>query len=147
MNASFSQTMQGAVRIAVGAVFVAAGLLKLARPTEFHADLLAYDVSLPDVAWRFVAVVFPWVEVIGGALFAAGVWPETAGVLVVAMTVVFVGLLGQAVARGLDLRCGCFGSEGAGWSRHPVMALIRAVLLLVAAVWLLRPYDSFSDQQ
>jgi uncharacterized membrane protein YphA (DoxX/SURF4 family) len=139
MKSSFADNLRVPARIAVGAVFVAAGLLKLARPTEFYADLLAYEVPLPDAAWRFVAVMFPWLELIVGAAFAAGAWPETTGVLVVAMTSIFVGMLSQAVVRGLDLRCGCFGAAGDGWFRLPFVALVRAALLWIAATWLLRP--------
>ncbi len=139
MKVPWPKILRGAVRIAVGAVLVAAGLLKLARPLEFHADLLAYGLPLPEAAWRFVGVIFPWVEVLGGAAFAAGFWPETVGVLVVTMALVFVGLLGQALVRGLDLHCGCFGAAGAELFGHPVAALGRAVLILVAAGWLLCP--------
>jgi hypothetical protein len=41
--------------------------------------------------------------------------------------------LGEAVARGLDLDCGCFGKVGAGWFERPMVALVRAVILLVIA--------------
>jgi len=147
MKTSRPELLRAVVRIAAGALLVAAGLLKLARPTEFHADLLAYDVPLPDAGWRAIAVVLPWVEVFGGAAFAAGVWPETTGVLVAVLALIFVGMLGQAVIRGLDLRCGCFGAAGGAVFGHPVAALVRALLLLAAAGWLLVPNAPWSERR
>jgi hypothetical protein len=45
-------------------------------------------------------------------------------------------MLGQAVLRGLDLQCGCFGGLTAHWLEQPPVAFVRACLLLAASVWL-----------
>jgi putative oxidoreductase len=125
------------VRWALGAIFIGAGVLKVAHPTDFYASLLAYEVGAPDWFFRSVAVVFPWLEIFGGGLLLVDVWAETAGVLVAGMCLVFVLMLGQAVLRGLDLKCGCFGALDTGWLEQPLVALVRAGGLLAASVWLL----------
>ena len=132
------------VRWALGAIFIGAGALKIAHPTDFYASLLAYEVGAPDWFFRSVAVVFPWLEIFGGGLLLVDVWAETAGVLVAGMCLVFVLMLGQAVLRGLDLQCGCFGGLTPGWFERPLVALVRAGLLLAASAWLLiNPADQF----
>jgi uncharacterized membrane protein YphA (DoxX/SURF4 family) len=128
---------RAAVRWTLGAIFIGAGALKLVDPAGFHADLLAYGIGAPDWFFRFVAVVLPWVEAISGGLLLAELWTETVGVLVAGMCLIFVLALGQAVLRGLELKCGCFGELAAGWFERPLVALVRACVLLVASVWLL----------
>jgi len=125
------------VRWVLGAIFIGAGILKVAHPTDFYASLLAYEVGAPDWFFRSVAVVFPWLEIFGGGLLLVDVWAETAGVLVAGMCAIFVLMLGQAVLRGLDLQCGCFGGLTPGWFERPPVALVRAGGLLAASVWLL----------
>ena len=124
------------VRWILGAIFVVAGALKIAHPADFYADILAYEVALPDGLLRWVALVLPWLEVSCGAAVLADFWVETAAILMAFMCLTFVLLLGQAVLRGLDLRCGCFGSADLGWLDHPVAALGRASLLLWGSLWL-----------
>jgi len=46
-------------------------------------------------------------------------------------------MLVQAVLRGLDLNCGCFGAAGRGWFERPDVALVRASLLFAASLYLM----------
>lgn len=133
-----SDRPRAVVRWVLGAVFLIAGAMKITHPVDFHSDLLAYEVPLPDYFLRLVAIALPWLEAICGAALLVDFWPETARLLIAAMCFVFVLMLGQAVIRGLDLRCGCFGTGGNGWLDLPVVALGRVILLLAASVWLLR---------
>ena len=136
MSRAATRHARSLARVLLGAVFLVAGALKIAHPVDFHSDLLAYDVPLPDVVFRLVAVVLPWLEAICGAALLATVWTETAGAVVTAMCLAFVVMLGQAVMRGLELTCGCLGPEDEGWFDRPGVALIRAAVLLVGSVWL-----------
>lgn len=135
---SNSERSRTVVRWVLGVVFLVAGAMKITHPVDFHADLLAYEVPLPDFFLRLVAIALPWLEAICGAALLVNFWPETTRLLVAAMCLVFVLMLGQAVIRGLDLRCGCFGAGGKGWLDLPAVALVRAILLLAASVWLRR---------
>ena len=62
-------------------------------------------------------------------------WAETIRPLASVLCLVFVLMLAQAVLRGLDLNCGCFGAAGAGWFERPDVALVRATLLLAASLY------------
>jgi len=120
----------------LGVIFLAAGILKVAHPRDFYSDLLAYEVAVPDLLLRYVAVALPWLEVLCGGALLVDFWSETIRPLVAALCLIFVLMLGQAVLRGLDLKCGCFGVAQGGWLDFPVVALGRAAALLLAAIWL-----------
>ena len=124
------------LRWVLGVIFLLAGLGKGVYPGNFYSDLLAYEIAFPDLFLRCVAIVLPWLEVLCGAALLADIWVETVCFLVAAMCLSFVLMLGQAVLRGLDLNCGCFGAVGAGWFERPIVALVRASALFLSASWL-----------
>jgi hypothetical protein len=120
----------------LGAVLVAAGGFKAAHPVEFHADLVAYGIGLPDAWLRGTAVMLPWLEVVAGIALGVDLWPETIRFVGVGLSAVFVAVLAQAMVRGLEVRCGCFGPLTPGWFNEPWFALGRALSLLAASIWL-----------
>lgn len=124
-------------RCVLGAVFLVAGGTKLAHPGIFFSDLLGFGVPFPEIFLRLVAVFLPWLELLAGLGLLLDVWPETIRPVVAALCLVFVVLLGQAVIRGLDLNCGCFGAGGRGWFERPAVALVRAVVLLALALYVM----------
>jgi hypothetical protein len=119
-----------AARILLGGVLAVAGTMKIAHPAAFFSDLLGFHLAIPEICLRIVAAGLPWLELVVGAGLLLNVWPETIRPLVSALCLGFVLMLGQAVARGLDLNCGCFGAGGAGWFERPAIALVRAAILL-----------------
>ncbi len=126
-------------------MFCLAGFLKISDPIGFHADLLAYELPMPDLLSRLIAVAFPCLELICGVGLITGFWRQSVSLLAVAMSSIFVLMLTQAMIRGLDLNCGCFGSARGLWINLPFIALIRACLMLWAAVWLQRRTNSISS--
>lgn len=123
------------LRVALGAVFLYAGVIKIANPAAFAGSIANYQV-LPYVGNYLVAAVLPWVEVICGGLLVTGWRARSAAALVAIMNVVFIVLLLSTVARGLDIDCGCFrqgGEKTSAWT-----AIFRDVLLLAAAVYVFR---------
>ena len=121
-------------RFFLGAIFLIAGGMKIAHPADFFSDLLGFKIPLPELFLRVVAVWLPWLEAIAGLALIADVWAETVRPLVAGLCLVFVLMLGQAVVRGLDLNCGCFGSGGHGWFERPDVALVRATILFAVAI-------------
>jgi uncharacterized membrane protein YphA (DoxX/SURF4 family) len=121
-------------RLVVGGVFVWAGALKIADPLEFARSIMNYRVVAPAPAFA-VALVLPWVEVLSGALLIVGVFKRSSALLISFLLAGFMGLVGLALARGIDTSCGCFGSL----SRRADFSLILAdaVLLFLAASVLL----------
>ena len=124
-------------RFVLGAVFLVAGGMKVAHPGDFFSDLLGFGVPFPELFLRVVAVYLPWLEVFAGLGLLLNFWPETVRPLMAALCLVFVLMLGQAVLRGLDLNCGCFGPGGRGWFERPDVALVRAVVLFALSIYVL----------
>lgn len=135
-RARSSRSREVYARWLLGAVLVAAGGFKAAHPVEFHADLVAYGIGLPDAWLRGIAVMLPWLEVVAGIALGVDFWPETIRFVSVGLSAVFVAVLAQAMVRGLEVRCGCFGPLTPGWFNEPWFALGRAVGLLAASIWL-----------
>jgi hypothetical protein len=127
---------QRLLRLVLGMVFVWAGGLKIMHPAGFFVDLLGYQISFPVFFLRLVAVCMPWLEVFCGIALLLDLWQETVRPVVSVLCLIFVFMLGQAVVRGLNLNCGCFGDIGPMWLKRPEVALVRASLLLLSSIWI-----------
>lgn len=120
------------VRMALGVVFVYAGILKIIDPVAFAGSVAAYKI-LPYGLNYLVAATLPWVEVVCGALLVAGYRVKAASCIIIAMNLVFMVALASTIVRGLDIDCGCFrqgGEKTPAW-----MAILRDVLFLAAAIF------------
>jgi uncharacterized membrane protein YphA (DoxX/SURF4 family) len=120
------------LRLLLGGVFLYASLDKIRNPTDFAHVVLDYHF-LPD---RFVipfSVLLPWVEATSGALLILGVLRRGSAAILLALLVTFVVAIGSAVARGIDIACGCFQVSGGG-ERVAWETLGRDLLLIVAAL-------------
>lgn len=118
-----------ALRIGLGAMFLYAGVVKL-----FDVRALAVDVAnyrlLPEWSVSAFAAALPGVEMVCGVSLLAGRWLRAGSWLAVLMMVAFAAATGQALARGIDLNCGCFGS---GQAPVTMATLLRDAALLGAA--------------
>jgi hypothetical protein len=122
-----------AARLVVGGAFLFAAATKLPDLSAFAVDMANFRL-LPAAAVPFLAPALVGVEVLVALALLAGVWVRAAALLAALLLVLFAGGLAQALLRGIDLACGCFGgSERATWG-----SVIRDLLLLLPAVVLLR---------
>lgn len=137
MNTFFSnQWFIFSLRFTVGALFVYAGATKVANPQAF-ADSIATFQLMPTPLINLLALGLPPFEVALGVMLITGwqVRPATFSVLVLSM--VFAVALGQALIRGLEVDCGCFGS-GEPSVLKTWASLGRDLLLMAAAAWIYR---------
>lgn len=119
-------------RVIIGGVFVYAGWVKIIDPPTFAKDVGNYQM-LPHVFINTVAIILPWVEVVAGGLMVAGVWLHgSAAVIALLIGVFLVGIL-QALARGLDIHCGCFGTVAS--RKVGLVALGEDLVFLAATLW------------
>ena len=122
------------VRCYLGVLFVGACLHKIADPASFALDIATYDI-LPLAAINLVAIGLPWIELIAGVMLIVG-WRVRGSSLVIAgMMVVFLVALCIALARGLDMSCGCFASQGAEDDPISRMTVIRDLVWLGLCVF------------
>jgi uncharacterized membrane protein YphA (DoxX/SURF4 family) len=123
------------VRLALGGVFLYAGILKIADLVAVAGSVAAYRI-LPYFGNYLVAAVIPWLEAICGLLLIAGWRTKGAAAVVLLLNLLFITVLASALARGLDIDCGCFrqgGEKSSAW-----IALFRDCFFLAGAVILLR---------
>ena len=93
-------------------VFIIASLHKIAHPALFALDIATYDI-LPLSLINLVALGLPWCELTAGTMLLVGYKSRVAGLMVSGMMLLFIIALFVALARGLDMSCGCFASQGA----------------------------------
>jgi hypothetical protein len=101
---------------------------------------------------RFIAQILPWLELFCGLLLLARLWERAALTWLMILSVVFALAAGQGWVRGLDISCGCmnldflkalgFSDGSIHFMESPPFAMIRAVLLAAAAMYLLREENS-----
>ena len=123
-----------ALRLALGALFVVTGVLKLGDPTAFAIEIHNYQL-FPWLA-PVLAATLPAVEIVVGAALLAGprAWLRAGALASAGLMVVFTVAVGSAVVRGINISCGCFG---AGSGPVTLMTVVRDVGLLGASVGLL----------
>jgi putative oxidoreductase len=121
------------MRLGLGVLFVVAGALKWRDPAGFAQEIVNYHLW-PGLA-PYLAAVLPTIEItVGVALLAAPLpWRRAAAAAIAVVTAGFTLAVGSAVARGLDISCGCFG---AGSGRVTWLTVLRNLALLGAALWL-----------
>jgi uncharacterized membrane protein YphA (DoxX/SURF4 family) len=131
------------LRLTLGAVFVAAGVIKIwdfhqgawATP-GFYEDIANYHIIESSDAVMISAVYLPWLELVLGAALLLGRAIAGAAAIAVGLMLVFIAALASAWSRGLDISCGCFGHENAA-ANFPLRLAQDCALLLcaLALVW------------
>jgi len=99
------------LRIIIGGPFVLAGVLKIAAPARFAVAVGNYRL-VPHELINLVAILVPWIEVVAGLCVLAGFWLRSGALIITAMTATFFFVITSALARGLNIECGCFGTIG-----------------------------------
>jgi putative oxidoreductase len=121
------------VRVFLGGFYIVAGAVKIPDPGKFAEAVGNYRI-LPHVWNNGVAITLPWIEVTAGVLLVFGIWRQASAWLINMMTVVFIAAIGSAVARGLSIECGCFGTVGG--REVGLKAIGEDVVLLLCGLWL-----------
>ncbi len=94
--------------VAIGLVFVIAGLAKIGDTAAFAAQVHNFRLT-PIALENLVAMILPWVELVAGTALVLGTRSRAAAWICAALMIVFTIGIAQAAARGLDFECGCFG--------------------------------------
>jgi putative oxidoreductase len=126
-----------ALRLGLGAVFLYAGAIKVRAPQPF-ADSIASFELLPAALIDPLALGLPIFELAVGGLLVLGWLARPAALSALGLTGMFVLALSLALARGLKVDCGCFGSGGAESPGWEWLSLGRDLLLFAGASALYR---------
>lgn len=121
------------LRMVVGGLFLWAAATKVPDMAAFAEDVANYRM-LPAGMVSWVAPAVVGVEVVAGIALVAGLGARAAAWTISGLLAVFMVGLSQALLRGIDLRCGCFGgTETATWGTVGRDALMLAGAAVV--IW------------
>lgn len=127
-----------AIRIFFGFIFIFAAVTKIADPAGFSQSIYNYKL-MPDFSINFLAIAFPWIELVTGILLVFGIAVKENSAILTGLLVVFIIAISISMARGLNIDCGCFGTiEG---SKVGLMKILENVGLLILGLILIK-FDS-----
>lgn len=117
-DSSFHRWLVTLCRLALAAVFVYAAIGKILRPEEFASAVAAFRI-LPSSLVNLAAITMPWVELLAGVAILVPALIQSSALIMVALNTAFITAALLAIARGLDVECGCFSlshaHETVGW--------------------------------
>lgn len=118
-----------AARILLGGIFLWASVTKVPDMAAFAESVANYRI-VPPALVPAVAAAVVGVEIAAGVALVLNVWARAAALVLSALLAVFTVGLASALARGIDLSCGCFGGNApATW-----WTVLRDVVLLLLAL-------------
>ena len=127
-------------RIAVGLVFAVSGLAKIGDVSAFALQVHNFRM-VPVWSDNLVAMTLPWIELVAALALVLGIRPRAAALITTVLMAAFTIAVGVALARGLDIECGCFGTADA--TRVGFVKLLQnAGLFLLSWIALLQPRTS-----
>jgi uncharacterized membrane protein len=95
-------------QIALAAVFIFAGGVKVADPNAFAEEIMRYQLVPWPIAVA-LALWLPFLEMAAGVGLLIPALRAGALVIVTALLITFTAALLSAWQRGLNIDCGCFG--------------------------------------
>lgn len=126
------------IRLFFGFIFILAAVTKVTDPAGFSQSIYNYKL-MPDFSINFLAIAFPWIELVTGILLVFGIAVKENSAILTGLLVVFIIAISISMARGLNIDCGCFGTiEG---SKVGLMKILENVGLLILGLILIK-FDS-----
>jgi uncharacterized membrane protein YphA (DoxX/SURF4 family) len=121
------------LRLVIAAIFIRAGVAKLAGLADFRLAVANYDIVPPGLV-RATAVAVPAVEVAAGGLLLFGILPGVVSALLAVLLVGFSAAIAVNLARGRKFDCGCDGTapETISWRHVAANMLFAAVAVAIA---------------
>ena len=124
------------LRVILGVIFVYAACVKLRDPWALFAISIDSYQVLPLWAVELVASGLPWFELLLGVLLISGVWRVFSTAAASLLLAVFFSLMVRAMAKGMQIDCGCFGpGERLSWVTLLRDGALLAGSLFVSLYW------------
>lgn len=127
--------LRGALRCLLAGLFLAAAAGKIQDPLAFADSIAAYEMIPWKPGITLLALTLPVFEILLAVLLITGMWLRAALLGSGWLTAVFTVALVSAMARGLEIDCGCFG-ESAILNLAPGWAVARNAVILLLCAWL-----------
>jgi uncharacterized membrane protein YphA (DoxX/SURF4 family) len=97
------------IRLFLGFIFIFAAITKVTDPLGFSQSIYNYKL-IPDFIINFLAIAFPWIELVAGILLVFGISVKENSAILSGLLIIFILAIAVSLARGLDIDCGCFGT-------------------------------------
>ncbi len=94
-------------RLILGMIFIMAAAGKIANPAVFAQEINNYDI-MPYFTINIFALILPWIELICGLFLIGGIRLRASAAITGALLIVFIIAVASAMARGLNISCGCY---------------------------------------
>ncbi|MCU0365379.1 MAG: DoxX family membrane protein [Ignavibacteriaceae bacterium] len=127
-----------AIRIFFGFIFIFAAITKIADPGGFSQSIYNYKL-MPDFIINFLAIAFPWIELVAGILLVFGISVKENSAILSGLLVIFIFAIAISLFRGLNIDCGCFGT--AGGTKVGIQKILENIGLLILGLILIK-FDS-----
>ena len=121
--------------ILVGALFIYAGVVKLADPIQFASEITNYNIVPWSIAVR-LAFYLPWLELLCGLALVFHRLFSGALALTISLMTIFIAASVITKARGIDVSCGCFGTISGKLNFTSHLVLDFVLLAILVALWL-----------
>jgi len=121
-------------RAVLAGIFLYAGVVK-AGSSEGFALALAPFTILPETWTHPFAVGLAWTEVAAGLLILLPRVHRIGSGMILLLSLLFIGVLTWALANGIIVSCGCFGSDDPPSAFAMFLTIIRDVVFAAAAAF------------
>jgi uncharacterized membrane protein YphA (DoxX/SURF4 family) len=121
------------IRLVVGGVFITAGALKIGDSLQFGDKIASFEI-LPNSLVNLLALGLPVFEILAGMLLIVAWLRGPAALAISIVSGIFLIAIVSALARGLTIDCGCFGT-GAPTRARMWLDLARDSGLFIAVVF------------
>jgi putative oxidoreductase len=128
----------------VGGAFIYAGWVGISDPLELADNVASFRI-LPNFAVLPFALSMPIFEITAGLLMIIGLFRRPAALGLTIMTAIFCVAIASALARGLVIDCGCFGSSSPSRWRmwfdlgRDILILAGTIIVYVLSAWRAEP--------
>lgn len=120
--------------LVVGVIFAVAGALHASVPWQFLESVRNYRIVPTEVA-VLIATILPLVQLLLGSLVIFGIRKKLALLSISFLLLTFAAAEGSAIARGLDISCGCFGAYSPQVSIKSLISTIILALFTILAAY------------
>lgn len=130
-------------RLILGALFIYASIDKIIHPLAFAQVIHYYRLTPPELI-NFLAVIFPWMELVAGLMLIIGYHVKASSLVINMLLVFFIIVLTITAIRGINVACGCFSTSTAVKS-NLVLRIIEDIGMLLLGLHILLFYKGKSQ--
>ena len=127
--------LEWALRLTIGGLFIYAGWVKRGEGIDFADSIAEFRILPAALVIPFMLSIVPF-EIAAGAMVVTGLGKRVGALGLLLMTAMYSIALTSALARGITVNCGCFGTSVVGTSVW--LDLGRDLLILAACAVLYR---------